>query len=76
MDRPSHVIEPVVGLSSPEMVRKRVLFPAPLAPMTVVIFDSCADIETPSSAITEPNEVVRFSIVNIKKLLTDRCRSG
>jgi hypothetical protein len=58
------VIDPDAGLSKPEMVRNKVLFPAPFAPITVVIFDSCATIDTPSRAITEPNDVVRFSIFN------------
>ena len=33
----NHLIDPLVGLSSPEIVLSRVLLPAPFAPITVVI---------------------------------------
>ena len=58
-DFPLQVIEPEAGCSKPEIVRNKVLLPAPFAPITVVIFDSCAVKETPSSAITEPKLVTR-----------------
>ena len=76
MEAPCQVIEPDDGRSSPEIVRNKVLLPAPFAPITVVIFDSWADNEMSSSAITEPKEVVRFSIFSTTHPPTGHRHSG
>ena len=52
--RPFHVIDPLSGFTKAEIVRSNVLFPAPLAPMTVVIFPCSAENETLFNAFTEP----------------------
>jgi hypothetical protein len=65
MDCPFHRIEPDEAFSSPEIVRRRVLLPAPFAPMTVVIFDSRTFIDTLLSATTDPKDVVRSFISSI-----------
>ena len=46
---PSSVIRPERGRIRPEMVRSRVVLPAPLAPSTAVIVPASAPSETPSS---------------------------
>jgi hypothetical protein len=53
-DTPFQVTEPEEGFSNPEIVRSNVLFPAPLAPITVVILDSTTVIDTEFNATTEP----------------------
>ena len=51
---PSKRIVPRVGLSSPEIVRRVVDFPAPLAPIRVTIWPASTLRETPRSACTSP----------------------
>ena len=46
-------------------MRKSVLLPAPLAPITVVIFPSAAVNETPSRARTAPYSVTKFSTLSM-----------
>src|SRR5438128_10041744 len=59
MSRPSRRTDPLRGRTSPEMVRTRVVLPAPLAPRTVVIDESATVRDTPCSAITGPYATVR-----------------
>ena len=65
-DSSAQEIAPLLARSKPEIVRRSVLLPAPLAPITVVIFPSVAVKETPSSARTAPYSVTKFSILSMR----------
>src|SRR4051812_10108806 len=58
-------MRPDRGLTSPLMVRSRVVLPAPLAPRTAVMVPSSTLIETPSSARTAPYVVTTSSTESI-----------
>ncbi len=52
--RPSKLIFPVAGLSSPERVRRVVVFPAPLVPMRVTTSPASTVNEMPLTASILP----------------------
>ena len=52
MRSPANTISPLLIRTSPEMARKVVLLPAPLAPMMVTMPSSGTDMSTPFSAAT------------------------
>jgi hypothetical protein len=52
MSRPSNVIVPARGASSPEIVFKVVLLPAPLAPISVTISPRRTSSDTPDRQTT------------------------
>ena len=54
MSSPSRAIRPAEARTSPEIVRSRVVLPAPLAPSTAVIRPLSAVKPTPRSAVTGP----------------------
>ena len=51
---PWNVTPPRRGLSSPEIVRSVVVFPAPFAPISVTISPCSTSIEMPCSAVIAP----------------------
>jgi hypothetical protein len=53
-ERPSIVISPAVAGSRPEITRRSVVLPAPLAPMTATASPGSTRIETPNSAWKPP----------------------
>ena len=59
MRLPRKVMVPMVGLYTPLMELKKVVFPAPLGPISPVIFPSWTCMDTSLFAINPPNFKVR-----------------
>src|SRR2546430_330535 len=59
MRRPRNETLPSVGRVSPEIVRKIVVFPAPLAPIKVTISPAATSMDTPRTASIPPYATCR-----------------
>ncbi len=62
------VICPSVGLYTPVITLKTVVFPAPLGPIKPTICPFCTAAFRPLQATTPPNFMVRLSILSIASL--------
>src|SRR5216683_737393 len=65
-------MRPLRGRTKPPIVRSSVVFPAPLAPRTVVMVDAAARIDTPCSTRTPPYPATMSSVASVAPLLMAR----